>query len=242
MNAQPLRALIWKDMRLNRTVLILSAGMILFAYLVALAICVYLQHIGALVLSIQTVMEGSIPLVLFFAALGASLVVANIVAGEYADRSALFLAYQPPSRRLVLLSKIMSSLLPWLVLTAIGSIALSFNPTYAHFFGRASSVWQKGFTEDLIFLLSMSWFLFSGAWCVATISRSVAIGVGGGIALPLITAMAVYNIDTEYYHMRGLGGALHYFYWTEVYVALAIVLGTLLFVAATIILLRRKEA
>jgi ABC-type transport system involved in multi-copper enzyme maturation permease subunit len=217
-----LRALVWKDMRLNRAIMILGCCMIFFAYLFSLGACVYLQRVGGGTLSFWKVISTSVPLVIGFAALTTALLGANVIAAEYADRSSTFLAYQPPSRQLVLLSKAISGLAPSLVMTGIGLTTLIVSECHTGAGGLAGTI-----SQNTILLLSTSWLIFTASWCVGALSRSAAIGVCAGIFLPVALGVAISNIaEDQRSHVFNLA---------------AFVFGTFLFGAATVAVMHREE-
>jgi ABC-type transport system involved in multi-copper enzyme maturation permease subunit len=214
MNAQPLRALIWKDMRLNRTALILCGVLFALALLVWFGVGIYLQHTVAGEHSFGLFVEMSLMLVGGFTFLATALVGANVAAGEYPDRSADFLAYLPPSRKLVLLSKVIAGLASSLVLAAIGLAAIT--------------ILGKGdIAQNTMLVLSAYWLIFAASWSVGAVSRSGPIGMCVGMSFPVALAIAIGNmVEDKPLRLFSLAAAI---------------IGAILFVAATVILLRRRE-
>jgi hypothetical protein len=105
-------ALLWKDYRLNRAVLLLGVALLLGPYLVVCAVAL----VGRWP-SLPPAGEWSalLPAASFFSLVLSQLTVAvlagNSIASERADRSAEFLACLPPSRVQVLASKFLLALL-----------------------------------------------------------------------------------------------------------------------------------
>lgn len=101
------RALIWKDIQLNRLPLALFGGLIIAAYVLAVT-----QMVTNSNLSMQSVSKVASMIFTAAAFMGygvsqfsLSVLAGNLVASERVDRSAEFLAYTPASRRSILGAK-----------------------------------------------------------------------------------------------------------------------------------------
>jgi ABC-type transport system involved in multi-copper enzyme maturation permease subunit len=123
------KALLWKDYRLNRGVLLLGVALLLGPYVAACAAALYGRWP-----SWPAAADWSVRLLdasffrLALSQLTLAVLAGNSIASERADRSAEFLAYLPPSRRQILASKFLLALLPtgvvWVVNTSIPELVV----------------------------------------------------------------------------------------------------------------------
>ena len=105
-------ALLWKDYRLNRGVLLLGIALLLGPYAAVSAIALH-GHWPSLPPAGEW---SALLLMASFLSLGLSqltlvMLAGNSIASERADRSAEFLAYLPPSRTQILASKLLLAML-----------------------------------------------------------------------------------------------------------------------------------
>jgi ABC-type transport system involved in multi-copper enzyme maturation permease subunit len=225
MISRQLRALLWKDFRLNRLILILGVGAIMCVYLASFGRWVYeWRHLTT---SFKYHKEVDIPLALVtcLGALALALVGSQASGSEYADRSAGFLAYQPPSRRLIVLSKAISALVPAAILTVIVVatflLVLRLEPH--------SRVGTRTMMAVILTpLLTVGWLILAGAWGVAGLSRSVPIGTTAGLAIP----MALFGLVMGY---------VDSYHQAEIFKVGAVVLGAVLAAVSTVVMLLRRE-
>jgi ABC-type transport system involved in multi-copper enzyme maturation permease subunit len=101
------RALIWKDVRLNRLPLVFAAAMVVVTYLAVVVQFSMSPAINAGTWSrmlVAVIFAGSVASHAV-AQFSLSVLAGNLVAAERVDRSAEFLAYTPASRETILLAK-----------------------------------------------------------------------------------------------------------------------------------------
>src|SRR3954451_22247010 len=115
-----MRALLWKDYRLNRGVLVLGIALLLGPYAAVFAIALY-THWPALppAAECSTLLGTASVTSLVLSELTLVTLAGNSIASERADRSAEFLAYLPPSRLQILASKFLLALLAAAVIWAV---------------------------------------------------------------------------------------------------------------------------
>lgn len=100
-------ALFWKDVRLNRTVLVVTGALIALPYLVAIAFALNESYAASMPIhrSWPNLILAANHFCLMHWPVAAALLGGNAFACERADRSAEFLAYLPPTKRLIASSK-----------------------------------------------------------------------------------------------------------------------------------------
>ncbi|MBN2561194.1 MAG: ABC transporter permease [Phycisphaerae bacterium] len=230
-----MRALLWKDCRVNLFVLVFGAAMLLLPFLAGLTHGIYGQwRYGA-----APWWQYDVWMVLSLASLGCSLFTmallgGNAVASERADRSAEFLAYLPPSRRAIIASKVIlavgACLLVWIINLAI---IYGLGPLLPDAEGEASRLPGDRFTDAVPYLASTAVILFGVAWFCSSFLASPAIATGIGIFAPVLVAGALQAIE-YFFHPA-------FFEFGRWYNTACVVLGILGFAAGTGYYLRRIE-
>ena len=228
-----MKALMWKDYRLNRSYLIAGMAILLFPYAFA-AYKSFVPDPDGTDIGAAVRLEKGGNLALIAGMLVMALLGANAFASERTERSAEFLAYLPPSRGTVLGSKLL------LVSLAMAVFWLLNAQVLAGFFGNglsgqaASSLGgQNGFP-----MMPMSYAaviyaaVFGAAWCASTlVTNGAALLIG--LLTPWFVLMATYYFfEPE----RGEGMVWEGYCW------LAVVLGALLFGAGAIVFLKHPDA
>ena len=233
-----MRALLWRDLRQNRNVLIAVGVFVLIPYMILLCF--------GLVESLRsnTAWEGyfegrqgwsglclmASTWSLGMSVLAVAFIAGNMVAGERADRSAEFAAYLPISRRSSIASKatlaIGAYLLVWIVNLLIVLLTYQAPP------GAPSKVGQlfafMGVTATLI---------FGVAWLLSCLTSSPGISAAAGIAAWIAVAGTLVFADyVRELDARDPGSSY------EWYVPLCLVFGAGCFVAGVVYYLRRVEA
>ena len=226
-----MKALLWKDFRVNFFVLGFGVVCLFFPLLVFSGINVYSQaRYGTLLFHwpVMLVDVGSFGLavqLLTFAMLGGC-----AVAAERADRSAEFLAYLPPSRATIIASKallaVSAALFIWLVDVAV---AYYLAPL-------AGAVPEEiiDFRDTIVpVLTATAVLLFGAAWCVSTFAPSHVMATGVGIAAPITVLCTLWAVE-YFFNLRAfdLNG------W---YKSICPTLGIVAFAAGTGYYLRRVE-
>ncbi len=228
-----MKALLWKDYRLNRMILILGAVLIAGPYVVVIlqqwcrprhtwSPLVWADLLGAacqvsLGLSLVTV-----------AILGC-----NAFAGERADRSAEFLAYLPPSRRAILMSKAVLSLV---AIAAIWGINLAVaRGVIPALLGDGSPPFNAmPLSKALAVSAAVGTIMFGMGWGASAFLESTAIAAGVAFFAPAAVAMAFI-------------GSQHWFGWPtqeefgHCYSVVCVAMGTVGFGVGTVHYLRRVE-
>ena len=228
MNGDAIRALLWKDYRINRLVLIVGAVLWLGPYGVSV---VYYDPAAAptpwaLLLSIAT--YASLVLTL----LTAALLGGSIVATERMDRSAEFLAYLPPSRRTVVLAKALFAVSPLLLIWTVDLFLL-------HLATRSDALPAKEYASGLSALAGATVVVFGVSWLAASVSDSPAIAAGAGLGAALLLFLALAcAINAHNHHAADDGDVLDIRTW---YTALGLILGALSFAGGVVHCVRRRS-
>lgn len=190
-----MKALLWKDFRLNTVVLVVAAGLLLGPYFATILSEIHEtwpawpDQIGWARQLYQASFWS-----LQFSGLTLALLGGNSIACERLDRSAEFLAALPPSRALILASKLSVVLLTLLV---IWGVDLLFGDVIAPLLSsKVLNIWD----------LPSRWYLLSGAlvfgaaWLGSSFMESPTFATTMGIAIPLLLAalLAVVRLFTDW--------------------------------------------
>lgn len=225
-----MRALIWKDYRMNRAPLLVA----LLLWLVPFA----LQAMEALHLSWPAWPRGeswarhlstAACIGLFLTAISMAILGGNSIACERADRSAEFLACLPPSRRKVLASKALLALAAGLAIWTVNlTVLLVLAPALA---GQPLPL-PAGIS--LPPLAASTVFLFCAGWLGSALLESAAFATCIGFALPFLCGMLLALASTflGWPPRGGLEAAT---------TAMCLVLGPVCFLSGSAYLLRRAE-
>jgi len=225
-----MKALLWKDFRFNRMVVIVGLIFLLGPLIAAVAIKLVEQLRYGEPIYWFDVMAKVGAVTLGVSLITLSFLGGNAFAGERADRSAEFMAYLPPTRWRKLASKV--------VFAAGGSITVVV-VTLLISYGLASALGEPTsdvvrFRSDIAFaMLPTAALLFAAAWCASSFLSSPTYAAGIGFAAPwlLFLALAMYAYCTE---IEGFEIG----FW---YNAIAYSLALLAFVAGCGIYLKRIE-
>jgi len=173
--------------------------------------------------------------------LGAALLAGSTSAGERADRTAAFLAYLPPTRRMVWASRVVCSLVPTVILfclSAVVALLVVYHLNRPHYSGPPAM--------PVICVLAVTIPLaFGGAWFIGVLSGSPAVAAVSGLALPGLTAIGTGYLSYRlYYHVgetSAYPGQAMDVHWHTMYLIAAGAIGVLLFAAASAIYLRSRR-
>jgi len=231
--------LIWKEYRHNRLIMIVGLVLLVFPYVVAVAI-------GWITALFAPELRGELPpwtlrmlgAALYSMALGQltlGLLGGNAIAGERVDRSAEFLAYLPLSKARILSAKIALAAATAAVIWLLNFVVLL--ALYAGFeegatpraLGNAWSNFASIATTGLLF--------FSVAWLLSSLLESPAVSVCVGLITPflVVTALVLLNLLLAYHGVDGRR-------WVFVsYYPVCLVLAAASFAAGTWYFLRRVE-
>lgn len=224
------RALIWKDCRVNLLVLIVAAVMVFGPLLMGVAVNLYHQFdpdsqpfLWRDIL-VRTSLISSACSLLSIVLLGG-----NAIAGERADRSAEFLAYLPPSRGMILVSKVIVAVG---VATGVWLFNLAVIYVLAPMTGPVPAEWVEHLREDcnrvLPVMFQTSVFLFGAAWLGSAIANSPAVATGLGFIPPAVTmGLLMYFMGPEHEALAAT------------YRVLALSMGVTFFLTGGVVYLRR---
>jgi ABC-type transport system involved in multi-copper enzyme maturation permease subunit len=225
-----MKALLWKDCRVNRLVLVIGLMALVGPPLVGMAMNLYSlwrYEMLARPWPMLFVIVGVTSLALSL--LTVALLGGNAIACERMDRSAEFLAYLPPTRLAIIISK---------AILAIGTALFIWACNLALVYGVAPL--SGTLTDDVIRLRAdavpdltfMAVFLFGVAWLASSFLDSPAIATGIGIAGP-IAVFFVVSLLHYHFHFQ-----IEAHFWYRV---LCVTLGVLGFAIGTGYFLRRVE-
>ena len=194
-----MRALLWKDYRLNRMLLGFGGFALLGPFLLGAANNFYCAwRIGPADWSVTFWISMSL-ISLGLSGFTIVMLGANAIAAERGDRSAEFLAYLPPSRRAIIASKAIIVLsawaLIWLVnLTAVYVIAPLVEGVPLSAVGES----HGNFAEALAMFGATSVILLGTSWLLSSLLSSHSIATGLGIGAPIMVGIFLAMIN-EYY-------------------------------------------
>jgi len=185
-----MRALIWKDLRLNRMILVMGATLFAAPFAIVAA-AAWKEHWPGLP-PVTRWPYGLLPAALV--SLGLSLLTlvtlaGNSIASERADRSAEFLAYLPPSRGAILASKVLVVLAPLGLVWAVDLLlAWVMTPATGPAPGGVGSV-----RETVLGLAPAAVMLFGAAMLGSAVldSPAIATSLGIGATMAVIFALAM---------------------------------------------------
>jgi len=217
-----MKALFWKDYRMNRALLIVALVILVTPYGIGIGI----RYKDAQ----STGMWGGTVAAAALAAMATSLLMvsllaANVFAQERADRSAEFLAILPPSRLKILLSKLVltggTSCFLWSVNLVMGLIVA---PSLGDF--------EPSLHGQVEFLLPTSVLVFAAGWAASTVLSSPVGAWGIASAAPMAVGGAV--LSSWYFF-----GTPTEEQATPVYIFVCYLLGAVTFAVSSVAYVRR---
>jgi ABC-type transport system involved in multi-copper enzyme maturation permease subunit len=229
-----MRALLWKDYRLNRGIVLMGVTLLLAPYATVAAVELH-AHWPSLPSRADwsgQLLSGSL-ISLILSQLTLVTLAGNAIAAERLDRSAEFLAYLPPSRRRILSSKLYLAILVTAVIWGVNvAIAEVVAPRQSH--APAESPFNL---MPWSMLAAATVMLFGAAWLGSAVLTSPAIatslGIGATVAVPLLplTTATLFGWPT----LRGSDDIQH---WSTI---ACLVFGIGSFLCGTALYLRRVE-
>ena len=228
-----MKALLWKDCRVNQFVLIAGTVILLLPYLVCLIFITFTQWYWPVDQmrhwNYETVTVcGSISLMLSMVTI--AMLGGNAMAAERADRSAEFLFYLPPSRRSLIASKIIlavgASLLIWIV---NGVTLLVIAPRLPGAPSLGDGALRAAAGDRMLHLAVTAVLILGVAWLLSAFASAKIAAICGFIAPDVIVGAL---LGVHY---------LHPFPYLKWYTTLALTGGILSFIAGTLVYLRRYE-
>ena len=227
-----MKALLWKDYRQNRRILVGVAIMLLIPYVFVTVgeLGTRLWHVYPSKNLTELIGEASI-LSLFLTVLAIGFLGGNAIAGERVDRSAEFVAYLPIARRPAIASKAIVALSAclafWLVNASVGCVT--------------SWMVSDRFLEVVFDIASTtalgSVLIFGASWLFSSFMSSPPIATMMGLATVVVYAVTMGLIDQA----RGLGTAGMEPSYFVLCAVLCVVLGIACFVAGVLHYVRRIE-
>ncbi len=224
-----LKALLWKDYRLNRMLLIFGAVILFGPYVVVLlaqwrtGLVNASAHVWAESLTSACMLSMGLSL------LTICLLSANVFAGERADRSAEFLASLPASRLAVLLAKgivvigtitVIAATQWWVVEMLIPWVDPRINPSL---------------NEPLWFILSVSVLIGGAGWGASSVLSSPVGAAGAAMLAPMAVLSVVAGLSWKF----GFPPENSLATWCEVVCLLS---GLASFVGFSVAYVRRRDA
>jgi len=187
-----MKALLWKDYRINRQVLIVGFCLLVAPYLAAVSWIWYDRGLtGAGAHHWAAVLAFAAQASVICSQMTLVLLAGYVIAGERRDRSAEFLAYLPPSRSAVLTSKALLSaavaLVVWGVYLLFAEVVV---PALS---GEAAAGQSASFSQTRPMLLAVGVTLFGMAWLGSSMlespTYSAAIGVVAVMLVPIALSL-----------------------------------------------------
>lgn len=231
--------LLWKEYRLHRLILCVSAGLIVLPYAVPAVRPPhdYLAEVWSYAAWSYAAFIGIILSVLPMALLGG-----NAFATERADGSAEFLAYQPIDRRSIVISKLVfplvTALVSWSVPMGVLTIARA-----RHADLETLSTNQFLSIHQFYMFIAIGFCAFSAAWLVSSLQNSPTFAIGAGMAAPIVIMFLIAGscwllwLITRSNSLFGLFDSHVELIWA----AINLIAGTLFLAAGTRHYLRRVE-
>jgi ABC-type transport system involved in multi-copper enzyme maturation permease subunit len=226
-----MKALLWKDYRVNLLVLAFGVAVLVGLPLLALALNLHGQlTIGSAPRPWSELLVHTTPFGLAIQLLTMAMLGGNAVASERADRSAEFLAYLPPSRWAIITSKAIFAISVGLF---IWGVSLAIIYVVAPAIGAVTAELIDFRDSTVPVLAATSVLLFGAAWFGSTFLPSHTLATGFGIVLPIALLCSLWS--AEYFlELRGFDVG----WW---YRTLCIPLGVAFFAAGVVYYTRRVE-
>lgn len=221
-----MRALMWKDFRQQRPLLVASGIFLLVPYVIAALIAI-VNQLGPFAVEEWTrFFIGAALADIPIAGLLIGFFAGNAFAGERADQSAEFLAYLPIPRNEAVASKA--------VLT-IGIVAVMMTACMGIFLAMTTSGFTGPRSTDVPWgILTGTCVLILGvAWLGSSLASSGTYAAAAGIAIPLCCGAILRTMNEL--------NVIATWNWGTIYAVSSIVLGLLAFVAGVVYYLRRFE-
>ena len=220
-----MRALLWKELRNYRTLLLLSAVFMSIPYVIVVCFVNTMESDGVRAMPTQNLQIASM-ISLAIVVVLTSFVAGNAVAGERVERCAEFMAYLPISRRTVITGKAIFCLGTCLLMGAIPVVIYVLLELRSH---------REQFYELEWFyaLITMAVFLFGVSWLLSTMLRSptnaAACGVFSAAAISILFGLVAERTQID-------STALERVYWV-----MTPTIGIACFVVGIAYYLRRVE-
>jgi ABC-type transport system involved in multi-copper enzyme maturation permease subunit len=229
MNTTVLKALLWKDYRQNRMLFVTGLAMLV---VVPMIVCLLLHLVnsaeGVRTFRGNHMFGVAVVSLIPVSCLIVAMLGGTIIAADRADRSAAFLAFLPPSRSMVVLSK---------VLCALSAICLLVIINYTSWASALLLFHANG--HDILVgslpVVATGLLLFGTAWFAGSLTGSPAIATGIGIGFVVVLFAVLFFINNN--PGTHLGNDQDVWY---IYCVIAAVVGLACFIAGCLHSLYRK--
>lgn len=225
-----MKALLWKDYRINRLILFLGAAFIVGPYAVVLLTLWLDPQRASSAMAWADLLIGACQVSLALSLVTAATLGGNAFAGERADRSAEFLAYLPPSRLKILLSKAALSLSAMAGIWVLHLIVMLV--LVPSFLGDRSLRWDP--TSATETLAALSAVLFGIGWGASSFLESTSNAASIAFGAPVAVG-AVFMGSSNWFDWPANEDFGHYF------TIACFTMGIIGFVLGTLHYLRRVE-
>jgi ABC-type transport system involved in multi-copper enzyme maturation permease subunit len=193
--------LLWKDIRLNRFVILLAIFLVDTPYLTtAFALSAFTGD-SEINTSLTERLSIAFPFSLLFLALASAFIGGTPIAAERAERTDRFLAYLPPTRLAVVTSKVM---------IAISVLLLAWIVPLVVFFAcdRPKNILFTGLSASLV--------LFGLAWLVSLYVRSSTVSGLASLIGGVIVLIAVRKLCFAYYGTQASSHMVDVMLWASI--------------------------
>jgi hypothetical protein len=231
-----IKALLWKDYRVNLLVLAFGVAVLVGPPLAAAGLNLYGRlTIGSVPRPWLEILVVTAPFGLAAQLLTIAMLGGNAIASERADRSAEFLAYLPPSRWMIITSKAVLAVGAGLLIWAINLAIIYGIPAHlGEVMAGLVTADLIGFRDDVVPVFATSSLLiFGAAWLGSSLLPTHTLATGFGIATPIALLCLLWAVEF-FFELRGFD--LGWWYRT-----LCIPLGITAFVAGVVCYVRRVE-
>lgn len=231
-----MKALLWKDYRQNRQLLLAAGILFLLPYAFVIVMrCVEILRFGqGLDVGWARDMEGASIASMGISVVLCAFIAGNAVAGERADRSAEFAAYLPIPRRSAIASKAITAVCMCLLMLLLNSLIFTAAWLVQERTAISHVVDNPDALDVAVNMAITAVFIFGVSWLLSTLLRSPAMAAAGGIVAVIVLFMGLLLVE----ELRGAGN-------DEVersYALLCLLLGSGCFLAGVVCYLRGVEA
>jgi ABC-type transport system involved in multi-copper enzyme maturation permease subunit len=176
--------IVWRQYRLNRTILICGAALLIAPYVVSSILAWY-------DLSDLRLVENAAICSLCLSQLTLVLLAGNAFAGERADRSAEFLVYLPIARSRRLLGKLILAGLTAAVIWGLNLLVFILHTV----FYENSRLMPHHLMEPCLDIGLTILVVFGVSWCLSAVQSSPALAVCGGLLVPMLIIMVLLAVE-----------------------------------------------
>jgi ABC-type transport system involved in multi-copper enzyme maturation permease subunit len=224
-----LKALFWKDYRVNRLILIVGVVLLTAPHLIA---WIYVWRAQPPREYVQWTLLAASAYSIVLSQLTLTLLGGHAIAAERVDRSAEFLGYLPPSRAMIITSKALLAFVTALVIWGVNLVVFCLAAPWEELpnLGRDAPT----MFEVPRYVAATGACMFGIAWLGSSCLPSPTFAIFGGLVSPLVVNLSLMSCST------GLGwpAMADVGHW---YLVICPTLGCLCFVSGTWYFLRRVE-